>query len=1479
MKRLQRVVLFSLCLCLIHAWASANYGPGRVGLSILAGRDHVDIGSGGIWNSRDQLIIQLDPADGWRIESYKIDLGGGDEYSPPLTTTGNPKIGHFDYKEEFSLPYVNEVNNDGHPFRRTFVLDLEMDLAFQWGVPWADMRTQGVAIFLNLVKLDDANNVIAQTGAWAVPELITWIVEAEELTDPDAEVTVDGTIVADDNTGEVVDAQVTEVKKTAKGKVAKTEHQNAQKSWEVDEAEEIISFDGGRWGWWFRYQLGHPRVGHFIDSPVAGLHVETPTYEGTTDETAAFDYFPGESADISIGSILLGSAVADHKISPMDIFEDADTDDTKVINMARILQSLDIDGNPQGGITITEKVVEAFEQAMQQLLLTSIDFNDTTVVDQIIEATIENASLQEPPITTLVLVSATDAKDHLEGTLGNSMFRKRVSRTPNQLSTKAKLNIATTWLPALPAYATATTEPVEITYLDEDGGVIHTTTEAKPLIVTFTDEDPSTGAHDVWAGVSRDDGQTWKRKNLSRSADRTSFTLANGQEYYGTVKKPVFQVKGNKILVAWSSKYAHGGKPRYAIKTDDDYTYDDPYAVDDIWGVSGPQRSHDYTEDGYPEVGEIPHSALWICRGIIATQADVDKGVGDYPGDIIWFKPERLTSGRRDVNQIFVGAASGAGFGVIWQEDPEGVRPGRAVGPGEGWSGATTNHKTDIWYSYISWGDHTKIDTNFLPGGDPEHDLDITRPKALVPMSLPVRISDNDVLNKKNMGLDTSVDADKITYLPENLTRCVKFEGGKTIVAPDDENAAEADYAVLRTVPSDHYPSMNCTNCHVPWGLEPHNPETPTQGAPIPLVVIDAATLDYLGGFTNGDCVSCHFSNIVPRDRVISMAPGTDEEAKISECGTKGGIWKDSLEAYYPYEGYPYIFEEDSINDGTHRYGQEVDGLLSGEYYTFTNNSGNERSVAITTDGRLLDGDTGASRPNLFMQPYVNATGKTSAWAIITYEETKGAGSGPPDPADTDHSDDYVPEEGKNVIYHSFDFVNPDVVAGGNIMNPPETDADGNLVYLVDENGGQILDYLGRPQLAYENARRGRLILQGTGAMKSSRTPMLMVYKMGEAGHGRPSDIFMSRWQVPTTDDPTLDNPYRFENVQGALQLDPFSGQQYWASGPKNMSSVSPVEVTDSMGDPESDDPFGAFKVIRWQQTAGNFADKSHTNPYDDARAHRGQIRGDFVTMGFSYTPNWAAARNGNDKYDFFIRRSFDGGQTWTTDPTGSGVEHGQTWTYPSGTDTPGKKVEEINFYPAGGFESMRNLSQLPNNKESVIEPRIVATPGTIKVAGKWTGKAEDKQNPAVFYVAYGTATNPKKDPVTKEQDSPAPMDLYYTFTMDKGENYHLDEWVINPDSDGNLAGETVYRWGRLAKGDAEQGEVQLRMTPDGTRFYASWLDEGNEGSDIMFRRIMSKAFPSNNAPANIVGTEVILEEEEAGSIDDFTSASGGDLN
>jgi hypothetical protein len=673
-------------------------------------------------------------------------------------------------------------------------------------------------------------------------------------------------------------------------------------------------------------------------------------------------------------------------------------------------------------------------------------------------------------------------------------------------------------------------------------------------------------------------------------------------------------------------------------------------------------------------------------------------------GEIVWFKPERLTSGRRDANQVFMGGADGAGFAIAWQEDPEGLRPGDASGPGPGWGGATTNHKTDIWYSYITMADFRKIDTNFVAGGDPEHEVE-GRPKALVPMSLPVRITDNDVVNSDNI-FATTTDFDTWTPVP--------------------------------------------------------NPNTLGDG------------------------------------------------------------------------------------DGTHAYGYTIDGLCEG-WYEKVNEQEETKEVCITADGRLLDGDTGASRPNLFLQTYTKSDGTKSAWAIFAYEETKGMGAGSPDhePDGGPYSDEYKAEEGKNAMYHSFDFQNPDLVSAGNIINLPEkeVDADGNIIsnisYVKDEEGNLILDYLDQAQIAYENARRPRFILQGKGAIGSTKTVMLVLYKEGLEGHGRPSDIMMRRVVAAAPG-----NPYAFSNFICTGTEVALNGLEVCVDGAMNMSSVTPTVTTDSMGDPTAEDPYGAVKVVEWEQTLENLTDLSLTNPYDDARAHRGQIRGDFVVMGFSYTPNWAASRNGNDKYDFFVRRSFDGGQTWTTDPAGSGVEHCNTWTDP----VTKEKNEVCTFYPAGAFEQMRNVSQLPNAKTSVIEPRIVAPPGTIKKDGVWTGIAEDKQNKNVFYVSYGTSTNPKKDPVTGEQEAPHPLDLFYSFSMDRGENYVLVEWDVNPDSDGNYAGQTVERWDYIAKGDPEQGEAQLRMTPDGSRFYITWLQEGEEGSDIWFRRIMSPAFPANVA-------------------------------
>lgn len=1070
-------------------------------------------------------------------------------------------------------------------------------------------------------------------------------------------------------------------------------------------------------GGYFENEFVHPQRGHFIDSPVAGLTYRTLTSWGTTDAAGAFDFFPGERVDLWLGPVHLGNPIADQKTSPLDIFEGADISDIRVVNMARLLQSLDADGSPKAGINITYGVTACLSSAMLAMDIDEVDFSDGFLVDDLINATI--AQCASNPEVTLVAVSAEEAVANLDGSLNTNMFRKNVSKTPELSSSKSKLDLMAVWFPA----RRANNEATVIEYSDQDGNLIRTATEAKPVVVTYTDSVPETGYEDIFAAISRDDGNTFKRTNLSRAADKSSFTLENGLPYYGAAKKPVVQVKGNNILIAWTSKFCNGGRPAYAIDPEDDYIYDDPYYTEDIWGVAGPQRSVDYTELGFPEVGEVPFSCVWVARGTVITQTMIDSGgfwADRFVGEIVWFKPERLTSGRRDALQIFAGGADGAGFAIVWQEDPDGLRPGKAVGPGEGWSGATTNHKTDIWYSYITMNDFRMVDENFVAGGDPQHedpDL-IGRPKALVPMSLPVRLSDNDVVNTDNLMVELGEDGYPV----------------------EDENGN--------------------------W---------------IPVINPD----------TQGD------------------------------------------------------------GDGTHAYGYKVPGLCE-SFYEFINQQDALKKVCVTADGRLLDGDTGAARPNLNLQTYTNNNGTPnntaddykSAWAIVAYEETKGLGGGSPDhDGEGEYGDDYVIEEGKNVIYHSFEFRFPEKVSAGHIVNQPERDVDGNLVYLTDEEGNQILDWQGLPQLAYENARRPRFIMQGKSGMGPSRTIMVIVYKEGLEGSGRPSDIMLRRMVVPSTDK-SMDNPYRFSNLVCTETALAPNGMPVCVGGAQNVSTVTPTVITESQGDPQVEDPYGAVKVVQWVQTPDNLDDPSWLNPYEDARAHRGDINGDFLVVGYTYTPNWAAYRNGNDKYDFYVRRSYDGGQTWTTDPNGQGVTNCDTFTDPV-TKT---KTEVCQYFGPGQFEQARNLSQLPNNKSTVIEPRIVAPPGTI--AG--STRPEDQNNPTVYYVSYGTATNPPK-PVGNYDDEDelelsTPMDLYYSFTTDLGESYVEVAWDVNPDSDGNYAGETVYRWDFLAKGDPEQGEAQLRMTPDGSRFYATWLQDGLDGSDIWFRRVMSPVFPANVA-------------------------------
>jgi len=94
------------------------------------------------------------------------------------------------------------------------------------------------------------------------------------------------------------------------------------------------------------------RTGVFLDSAVEGLSYDTPTMSGVTGAAGEFGFNAGEMVRFSIGSLQLPEVPAANTITPMDIFAADDLADTRVVNLSRLLQSLDLDGDPDNGITL-----------------------------------------------------------------------------------------------------------------------------------------------------------------------------------------------------------------------------------------------------------------------------------------------------------------------------------------------------------------------------------------------------------------------------------------------------------------------------------------------------------------------------------------------------------------------------------------------------------------------------------------------------------------------------------------------------------------------------------------------------------------------------------------------------------------------------------------------------------------------------------------------------------------------------------------------------------------------------------------------------------------------------------------------------------------------------------------------------------------------------------------------------------------------
>lgn len=324
-----------------------------------------------------------------------------------------------------------------------------------------------------------------------------------------------------------------------------------------------------------------------------------------------------------------------------------------------------------------------------------------------------------------------------------------------------------------------------------------------------------------------------------------------------------------------------------------------------------------------------------------------------------------------------------------------------------------------------------------------------------------------------------------------------------------------------------------------------------------------------------------------------------------------------------------------------------------------------------------------------------------------------------------------------------------------------------------------------------ENARRARFFGQGTPGTNSG-VKLFVFWKQGEFDEGGPSDIvgraatgftpadFVQAVNVPTASAPgdALDGCY-IRGVEGPL--------------PSGAFANSP-----------------AINLSAETETGGDVDASTGDNIVEDARAHRGLIIGDFIVLGYSYTPDWAVARyTDRENYEFWIRRTTDGGATWS-EPV----------------DLTSESTLEV--------ATRLNLSAAGIN---VKEPRIMKTPGngpgcpSGDPEDDTTTRASDCRDPKTFVVAWGTETN-----VYEHLGGAEDIDIFITRSTDKGVTY--EPYQV-------LAGAESPEFNEL-----DEMESQLRPTPDGKTVFNVWNEVSEEtGANSRFAIAVETEIPVEPEP------------------------------
>lgn len=143
-------------------------------------------------------------------------------------------------------------------------------------------------------------------------------------------------------------------------------------------------------------------TGTLIDSNVAGMNYRTATQSGATSALGEYRYLTGESVTFSIGGFDFPPVPAKSVVTPLDLANSKSMYDTGVVNIARLLQTLDDNGDPTDGINISLTAHDTAEA------LLAINFQDDLSFETDVASLVANSGS-----SNITLISGSAALDHL----------------------------------------------------------------------------------------------------------------------------------------------------------------------------------------------------------------------------------------------------------------------------------------------------------------------------------------------------------------------------------------------------------------------------------------------------------------------------------------------------------------------------------------------------------------------------------------------------------------------------------------------------------------------------------------------------------------------------------------------------------------------------------------------------------------------------------------------------------------------------------------------------------------------------------------------------------------------------------------------------------------------------------------------------------------------------------------------------------